>query len=444
MPAKKIYRAERIVTCNAKHEVIEDGFLAVNGTKIVAVGPWADRPRTRGFSVISFPGGMITPGLFNLHSHLAMVLLRGVMEDVDLQTWLTQYIWPTETKWLSPEFVSIGTELALCESLQAGVTFVTDMYFFNDVTAKLVDKMGMRALLGLHVWDMKPPDYPSAEAMWEGARKLALKWKKHSRVVPALAAHAPYTCSPETLKRTAKLAKELQLPVMIHASETKKEVEDIQKQYGVSPIEYIRDAGLMTVERLLLAHGVWINETDYPILKRGNVSIVLNPQCNAKLGSGIPPVDRFAKEGIRFVMGTDGAASNNNLDIFSEMNFLSKLHHVTTGDLKGLPGPVLFDAATRHAAEAVGLGMTLGSLEPGKDADFIVINTETPHLQPLTRAYSHLICSVQGPDVDSVFVAGKCLMRNKRILVTNEKKVIERAKKYWNKISKSISATPEN
>lgn len=433
---QRVFRAQHLVTSNAKHEVFEDAFLAIDGKKILDVGPWKKRPRKLPVTDCSF--GMICPGLFNLHTHLPMSLLRGVAEDLDFQSWLFKFIIPIETKWVRPDFVRVGSELALCEAIRNGVTFVSEMYYFESEIADAIDRMGMRGFAGHHIWDMEARDWPTPEQAFESVRKLSKRFKDHPRVLLGIAPHAPYTCSEKTLKTSAALAKELNLNMMIHLSESKKEFDDMMAQHKMSPTEFIAKAGLLDVKNILLAHSVWMNEKDFSLLSRPNVSVVLNPQCNAKLGSGTAPITAYLEKGIRVTLGTDGAASNNNTDIFEEMSFISKLHHLTEKNMTGLPGPKVFDFATRHAAEALGLGDRLGSLEPGKEADFIVIDLRTPHLTPMTHPYAHLIYSVRGPDVDSVYVAGKCLMRAKKILVADEKKIIDRAQVFWKKIRRSL------
>lgn len=435
---KKIFRAAAIITCNEDHEVIEDGFIAIENEKIIDVGPWKKRPKTRSFAQEEARSFMITPGLFNLHTHLSMTLLRGVAEDLHLKQWLYDVIFPLEKQWVTPDFVRVGAELALCESLRNGVTFVGDMYFFEEEVAKAVHQMKMRGFLAQSLMDIPTPDAKNKDEAWKRIRNFLKKYRNHPRIIPGIAPHAPYTCSFKTLKEASRLALEMDVPVMIHLAESQNELEETKKKTGKTPVHYLSETELFQAKHLLLAHSVWLEKEDYSLLSRPNISVVLNPQCNAKLGSGVPRIEKLLKKGVRVTLGTDGPASNNNLDIFSEMNFISKIHHVIEKNLQGVPGPILFDTVTRKAAEAMGLEEKLGSLEPGKEADFIMINLETPHLTPLTRPYSHLIYSVQGPDVDSVYVAGQCLMKNKKILVIDEKKVLSKARTFWNKIKSTI------
>lgn len=437
--SKKLFRAKSIVTSNPQHDVFVDGFLAVEKDKIIDVGPWKKRPRSKSFKVVDASYGLICPGLYNCHTHLTLSLLRGIAEDVPLQNWLQDYIFPAEQKWVSPEFVKTGTELALCESIRNGVIFTSEMYFFEETAADVADKIGTKGFFGQNIWDLAGPDYPNAEAMLEAAKKFAKKFKEHPRVLPGIAPHAPFTTSLNTYEAAAAFSKEYDLACMTHISETKKENEEVLSLQGMTPLQFVAKSGLFDTKACISAHSVWLEEEDFQTLKNHpQVSPALNPQCNAKLASGIPPVAEFKKRGIRYTIGTDGAASNNNLDIFSEINFLSKIHHVSTQDLTGLPGPDLFDAATIKGAEAFGLGDRQGSLEPGKQADFIIIDTHVPHLTPLTRPYSHLIYSVQGPDVESVYIDGKCLMKNRKLRTIDEAKVLNRANRLWKKIESHL------
>jgi len=440
MNKTQIFHSKVLVTSNKSHDVIHDAFLAVEGEKILEVGPWKKRPHHKSAEIVDATYGMITPGLFNLHTHLPISLLRGIAEDVPLKEWLTKFIFPIERKWVSPDYVRTGARLAACECLRSGITFVADMYFYADAVASTLEEIGLRGLTAQAFFDEGGFDYKSLDESFEGVRKLASRYENHPRIIPALGPHAPYTCSLETLKQTSALAKELNIPIHIHNAETEKELKDFNRKEGKTPTRYLADSGLLDSRFILLAHSLWLEKEDFKLLAKPNVTVVLNPQCNAKLASGVPPVPKFIDHGVRFALGTDGAPSNNTLDIFAEMNFLSKIHHVTEGDLQGLPGPQLFDAVTRTAAEAVGLQDRLGSLEPGKEADFIIIDLHQAHLTPLIQPYSHLIYSIRGSDVESVYVGGKKLMSGRKIHSVDENKIIEDANSFWRKIENSLKA----
>lgn len=430
---KKLFRSKYLITCNSSHDVFEDAFLAIDADRIIGVGPWKERPRSKAFQIQDCRYGIVTPGLFNLHSHLAMTLFKGVAEDVDLDVWLNKFIFPMERKLVSPEMVQIGTELALAECTRAGITYVADMYFYAIDTLKVYERSGLRATLGASYFEEGGMDYASLEESFVHAKKLAKKLAKHPRLQMALAPHAPYTCTLNTLKKSAALAKELNCGVMIHVSETQKEFHDLKRQTGRTPVELIADSGLIESKFLLMAHMVWLDETDYRIIDRSNITSVLNLQCNAKLASGYPKIGKFVNSKLRFALGSDGSASNNTIDMFSEINFASKVHHLCEKDLTGLPCEKLFDAVTRDAAAAVGLQDQLGSLEEGKQADFIVIDTRKPHLEPIYDPYHLLIYNIKASDVESVYVAGKCLMKGRRLLKLSDKQAIERANKFFDK-----------
>ncbi|PIR21666.1 MAG: hypothetical protein COV44_12120 [Deltaproteobacteria bacterium CG11_big_fil_rev_8_21_14_0_20_45_16] len=439
MAKKKIFRAQGLVSSNTAHDVFEsDAFLAIEASKIVGLGSWKDRPRHKSFQIEDCRYGVITPGLYNLHTHLAMTLFRGLAEDLDLFSWLRDYIFPAEKKWVDPNFVRVGTELGACELIRSGCVGVADMYYFVEAQAGALDRSGLRGVIGQHFFDEGGTDSKSQDDALRKAKALKRKLKKHPRLQAALIAHAPYTCSQRTLEFVAQSAKELDMGIMMHTSETKKELADIKRQTGSSPVQLAKRSGLLEAKFALLAHCVWLEDQDYNYLRQSNVTAVFNPQCNAKLGSGIPPIQKMLASNARFCVGTDGPASNNNLDMFAEINFLSKIHHVSQGDLKSLPGQIVFDSVTRRSAEAIGLGAQCGSLEEGKEADFIVIDTRSPHMQPLHRIYSHLIYSVQGPDVESVYVGGKALMKRRRILSLNEPRILREAAAWGQKIRSAL------
>lgn len=433
----KVFRAQWLVTGNKDYETFEDAFLAVEGDHIRDVGPWKKRPRGKS-QVVDARFGMIIPSLFNLHSHLPMVLFRGIAEDQDLHTWLTKTIFPLEAKFLNPGFVQLGTELAICESIRNGVTFFCNMYLFGSECAKVADRMGVRGVFCQDVSNFNSPDFKNFHDAFEAARKLVRKYKGHPRIQGGVSPHSVYGASMEVLKLAAEFCRAEDCGGMIHVSETKREVQESQERFKATPIEYIRDSGFFDSRFVISAHTVWPTESDFRILQRPNLSVALNIQCNAKLASGMPPVSRFKRDGIRMTIGTDGAASNNNLDIFEEMSSLGKLHHLTTGDVTSLTCEEIFASATLNAAAAFGLESSLGSLEAGKQADFLIVDLRSPHLTPMTRPYSHLIYSVRGADIHSTYVAGKALMKDRKILVADEAKIMKRAQAMWQKMRKAL------
>lgn len=438
----KIFRVDGLVTCNSEQEVFEDAFLAIEKDQIVDVGPYKKRPRSKSFSVEERPGHVMTPGLYNLHTHLAMVLLRGIAEDLNLQSWLFDYIFPAEKRWVDKDFVRVGSELALCESLMNGVIGFADMYFYQEEVGKLLDQSGLLGLLGVSYFDHGAMDTGSLQESLKAAKDLHEKYKNHDRIQVALAPHAPYTCNPETLRKTGQLAKDQKIPVMIHLSETAFEEKDIAEKYGKTPTDYILEAGLADAPFLLTAHNVHLSETDIQKLNKKHITAILNPQCNAKLSSGFAPIPEMRRQGLRIALGTDGAASNNRLDILSEIQFLAKLYRLQTQDLEGFSGPDLFDCATIRAAEALGWGDTRGSLEAGKKADFVLFDFNKPHLTPLSDIYSHLIYTAQSTDVQDVYVNGKCLMKNRKLKTLNPEKIMNKARRFFSKMKTELKMKP--
>ena len=432
----QVFRASALVSSNLNHDVFEDSFLAIEGSKIIDLGEWKKRPRKA--KVIELGNALIAPSLGNLHSHLPMVMFRGIAEDQSLEDWLFKTILPLEGKFLSPSFVRAGTELALCESIRNGVTNFCDMYLFEEDVAAIASKFGVRGLFCQGISGFDSPDYGPWQDSLEAAIKLTKKYANHARIKTGFGPHAAYSCEMETLKATAEAAKSLKASGMIHLSETEFELAEAKKKFGRSPLAQIKASGLLGLEHLVLAHSIWLEESDYADLKSPNLSLALNTQCNAKLASGMAPIPRFQQEKIRYCLGTDGAASNNNLDLFEEISFAAKIYRLETKHMTGLSRAEIFDAATIRTAEALGLEKITGSLEPGKEADFIVIDLESSHLTPMTDAYSHLVYSVRGPDVRSTYVGGKPLMKDRKLIGVDEKKIRSRAQGLWIKMKKAI------
>lgn len=434
---KRVFRAHTLIPCDPHRNLISDAFIAVEKDRIVDVGPWRKRPRSQSFHLVDCSWGLIIPGLFNLHTHLPMVLMRGIAEDVGLKPWLEETIFPIEQKWVSPSFVRDGAELAICESLRGGVSFLGDMYFYEEETARIATQYGVRAILAQSYFDEGSPDCRSIEEAFNKIRTLKKRYEGNSSLEFALGPHAPYSCSPLTLAQTVEAARELDIGVMIHVSETKSELENIKEKWAKTPVKYIMDAGLLNSKWVLMAHMVWLETEDFSRVNQPHLSSVLNPQCNAKLGSGIAPVNQMKEVGHRFCLGTDGAASNNNLDILSEMNFLSKIHRLNSEDLTSLSGIEILEAATIRAAESVGHDQELGSLEPGKQADFAIIDLRHLHFNPITHPLNHLIHSARARDVHSLYIGGRCVLKDGKLRVGNADKACQKANRWWKRMRKT-------
>ncbi len=411
----KLFRVGHLWSGDSEIGILEDAFLHIEKDKILDVGTWKDRPRKKSLKVTELKKHIAMPGMINLHGHLAMTLFRGLGETADLHSWLFDFIFPAEKKQVSANFVKEGTKLALLESIRAGVTFVTDMYFYSEVVAKLIEESGMRGIVGRSYFEQGAYDSKGLDDSFEKSKSFIKKTKRMKHVIGVLAPHAPYTCSVETLKRTAALAQELDCGVMIHTSETSKELVDIKRQTGVSPVALLDQTGILKAKFALLAHCVWLEDSDFRILARPNISCVLNTKCNAKLASGFPPVTKMKASKVRWVLGTDGPASNNSLDLFSEMDFITRTNRLVTGSLTDLTPQDVLEAVTIRSAEAIGMNDQIGSLTPGKRADFILIDGSGYHMQPIRDLSASLVFSGRAADVTHVFVDGKCLMDDRKI-----------------------------
>lgn len=371
--------------------------------------------------VIDGTNKITIPGLINTHSHVAMTLLRGEGDDQSLQTWLQEYIWPKEAN-LNEELVYLGSKLAMAEMIKTGTTTFNDMYFFMEETAKAVDETGMRAVLGYGMIDLFDEEKMKSEL------KVTEKLIKNchntcqNRITVAVAPHAPYTCSEELLVKSKEMASKNDLKLHIHVSETKKEVEDLINDKGETPFKYLDNIGVLD-SNTIAAHGVWTTDDEMDILKEKEVSIAHNPSSNMKLASGIAPVTEYLEKGINVGIGTDGVSSNNNLDMFSEMKLTAFLQKVKTLDPQVLTTRDTFKMATENGAKA--LGINAGSIQEGKLADIVMVDTLVPHMTPQRNALSNIIYSSLGTDVDTVICNGQILLENKELKTINEQEIIQ-------------------
>ncbi|TAL28066.1 MAG: S-adenosylhomocysteine deaminase [Nitrospirae bacterium] len=416
------------------YSVIKDGAVAVKGEAIVDVGQYKDiSKKYLSKKIIPGKNRAVLPGLINTHTHAAMVYFRGMADDLPLKEWLEKYIWPAESKWLSPEFVSDATELACLEMLKAGITTYSDMYFFEDASGNAAKKIGMRAVLGAGIVDFPTISGKNADEYLGNAEKFIEKWKGDELITPCIAPHSAYACGPETLKKIKKLADKHDVPIHIHLSETRWEVEDIQKKYGRRPIDHLYSLGLL-YEKIVAVHCVWLDENEIQMLARHKVGVSHCIESNLKLGSGITPVPQMLRAGIKVAFGTDGAASNNDLNILSEMSTAAKVHKAVSNDPTVLDAKTALLMATRLGAEVLGLGKITGSLEKGKAADIVIMNLDKPHLTPLYDIYSHIAYSSMASDVESVFVNGKLVVVNRKPCSADEGEIISKAREWSRKI----------
>jgi len=427
-----------IVTMNNARDVIEDGGLAVRGGRIIAIGPRAQiERRYTARQRINSVGKLITPGLINGHTHIPMVLFRGLADDLDLQDWLTKYIFPAEAKNVSEEFVRAGTRLGLAEMIRGGTTTYCDMYYFEDAIAEETSRAGVRAVLGETVIDFPVADNKTnAEAM-AYVEKFVSHWKGNDLIVAAIAPHAPYTVSEEHLKAARAFSDRTGAPIVTHVSETRRELDDSVKAKGASPVAYLDRIGFLN-DRVIAAHVVWPQGSDISILKKRGVGVVHNPQSNMKLASGVAPVPRMMNEGVFVGLGTDGAASNNDLNMWEEMDTVAKLHKVFSGDPKVISAQQAFELATIRGAQALHLDKEIGSLEMGKRADLLIIERDALNQIPLYNVYSDLVYATKSFDVQSVIINGRVVMQNRRLLTLNEPQIKRDAAVFREKIIKSL------
>jgi 5-methylthioadenosine/S-adenosylhomocysteine deaminase len=432
----------KIVTMDGSRRVIDEGGIAVSGGRIMAIGPRAEIEKAyTSRQRVNAAGKLIVPGLINGHTHIPMVLFRGLADDLDLQDWLTKYIFPAEAKNVSEDFVRAGTRLGLAEMIRGGTTTYCDMYYFEDAIADETAKAGVRGVLGETVIDFPVADNKTnAEAM-AYVEKFVSHWQGNDLIIPAIAPHAPYTVSEEHLKAMRAFSDRTGAPIVTHISETKREVEDSIKAKGASPVDYLERIGFLN-ERVIAAHMVWPQPGETEILKRRRVGIVHNPQSNMKLASGVAPVPRMLDEGILLGLGTDGAASNNDLNMWEEMDTAAKLHKVFSGDPKVISAQQAFELATIRGAAALHLEKEIGSLEKGKRADLVILERDALNQIPLYNVYSDLVYATKASDVETVIINGRLVMRNRRLLTLNETAIKNGARIFRDRIITSLGGPP--
>jgi 5-methylthioadenosine/S-adenosylhomocysteine deaminase len=428
-----------ILTLDDADTVIPSGALAIRKDTIVAVGPLADIERHfRGRTVIEATGHVIMPGLVNAHTHAAMTCFRGIADDLELMEWLTRYIFPAEAKNVDPELAYWGSLLACVEMIRSGTTAFCDMYIFEDETAKAASLAGMRCLLGEVLFDFPSPNFKTPEEGLSYTKDLIEKWAGDPLVRITVEPHALYTCSEDLLKKSKALADRYRVPLALHLLETKSEREGLIGKLGRSPVQYLHDTGLLD-ENLVAFHGVWLDAEDIAMFARTGAKVVHNPESNMKLASGIAPVPDLQTEGVTVALGTDGCASNNNLDLFQEMDTAAKLHKAFRLDPTVMSAGTILNMATRDGAMALGMGEEVGSLRPGMKADVITVDFNSPHLTPVYSERSHLVYCAAGSDVDTVVINGRIVMKNRKLLTVDEAEVMERV----NRIARRIRASLE-
>lgn len=415
--------------------LIENGAVAVSADRIVEVG--TEDALTASFQAaktIDAQGGIIMPGLVNTHTHAAMTCFRGLADDLPLMTWLNDYIFPAEAK-LTFDIVYQGSRLACSEMILSGTTTFCDMYLFEEAVAQAAREAGMRAVVGEVLYDFPSPNYGPVEQGLKYTEALIEKWRDDPLITIAVEPHSPYLCSPDLLEKTKAIADRNAAPMVIHLSESEHEVAQVRAKYGKTPVEHLAEIGFLS-PNLIADHCVALSDNDIRLLKDFDVKVAHNPESNMKLASGVAPIPKLLEHGITVGIGTDGCASNNNLDLFQEMDTVAKLHKVHTLDPTVMNARTVVRMATIDGARVLGIGDIIGSLEAGKKADIIIIDTRRPHLIPLYNIYSHLVYAVMGSDVVTAIVDGRVLMED-RVLTTLD---IDEVMAAVNRIAESIKA----
>jgi 5-methylthioadenosine/S-adenosylhomocysteine deaminase len=424
-----------VLTQNPEKEVFSPGAVALRGEEIVAVGPPAElQKRYAPAKVLDYPQGLIIPGLINAHTHAAMALFRGLADDLPLEEWLTSHIFPAERR-LNGDFVYWGTKLAVAEMLLSGTTTFCDMYLWSAQVAQAAAETGIRAVVGEVLYDFPSPNYGPPGAGLQYSEELCRAWQDHPRVQVAIQPHAVYTCSPELLQQCGELAARLHTRLIIHLSETAREVADCEAKYGATPVGHLHRLGLLT-PRLVADHGVVLNEADQEMLAASGAGVAHCPESNMKLASGIAPVVDLLARGVPVGLGTDGCASNNNLDLLQEIDTAAKLQKVHRLEPTALPAADALDLATRGSAQVLGLEKEVGALIPGLKGDLVVIDLDQPHLTPIYDPYSHLVYAATGADVQTVLVHGQVLVQDRRLLCFDLKETLARARELARSLQK--------
>jgi 5-methylthioadenosine/S-adenosylhomocysteine deaminase len=433
-----------VLTMDQEFNQYEPGAVAVKGNSILAVGE-AEKITTeyQAKETIDCGGKVLMPGLVNAHTHVPMTLVRGLADDLRLDVWLLGYMMPVEREFVSHDFVRLGTLIACAEFIRTGITSFADMYYYEEEIAKATVEAGLRGVLGQSVLKFPTPDAGSFEDSLEAARQFIIGWKDHELIVPAVAPHAPYTCTPEILQACAKLAVEYDVPLHTHLAETLTEVETIREDHDMPVIPYVKKQNLFDA-KVIAAHCVHIDFGEIMTLKHHDAGVAHNPSSNMKLASGAAPVAEMLKEGLNVGIGTDGPASNNDLDMFEEVRLASFLSKLTTADPTSMPAREALMMATRMGAEAIHIGDITGSLEPGKRADLILVDIDTLHNAPRFRrdpngVYAQLVFATKSTDVSDVMVNGKWLMTDYQLLTIDEAAIQKAATKYAQRIDSFLT-----
>jgi len=441
-PASMILTGGIVVTMDPAGLVLNPGAVAIAGRDIVAVDtPEAIAAGFDGRETIDVAGQVVMPGLINTHTHAPMVLYRGLADDLALMEWLQKYIFPAEAKTVTPAFVRAGTRLAALEMIESGTTAYADMYYFEEEIATVTKEAGLRGVLGQTIIQFPVADAKTPAEGVARAERFIRQWSGDELIVPAIAPHAMYTLDMATLKAARAVADRHHAPVIIHLAETRDEVTTSQQRHKSTPAQYLESIGFWG-PRTLAAHGVWVTPAEIRILARRHVAVSHNPESNMKLASGTAPVLAMQRAGVVVGLGTDGAASNNDLDMFEAMRQAALLQKHASGDPRAMPARSALELATINGARALGLDREIGSLEPGKRADVITVSMAAGRQTPMYDPLSHLVYVTRGDDVQMTVVNGRVLMRDRKVMVLDRAAVIAEAQAMAADVRQAVGKRP--
>ena len=433
-----IITSEKALLLDAQNTILEHAAVAVKADKIVAVGPTEKiTGQYQAGKIIATGDSLMMPGFVNCHTHAAMTCFRGIADDLELMDWLNHYIFPAEARNVNPDLAYWGSLLGAAEMIKSGTTTFCDMYIFEDETARAAKVAGIRCLIGEVLFDFPSPNFKTVAEGIVYTRMLAEKWKDDPLVNIIIEPHALYTCSGPLLTEVKKLAEDYHLPIGLHLLENAAEKKQLEEKFGRGAVHFLKDIGYLD-ENLIAFHGVYISEEDMTLLADHGCKVSHNPASNMKLASGVAPVPEMLKAGITVGLGTDGCASNNNLDIIKEMGTAARLHKVARLDPTVMNAKTVVRMATIEGAKALGMEKKIGSLEAGKQADIIIIGLNKPHLTPLYNEYSHLVYTASGADVDTVLINGKLVMEDRKLLTINEEEVMRKVREIAVKVKESL------
>ena len=437
-PASLIVSNGIVITVDGDRRVLNPGSIAINGADIVAIDTPANiAARFKAADTIDATGKVVLPGLINTHTHAAMVMYRGLGNDLALMDWLQKYIFPAEAKTVSPEFVRVGTRLAALEMIQSGTTLFSDMYYFEEEVARVTKAAGLRGVLGQTVIEFPVPDARTPADALTRTEVFAKEFAGDELITPSIAPHAVYTLDARTLTAASDLAKRLKIPIQIHLAETDAETGMSQERHKMRPAA-ILDRLKFWAPVTIAAHAVWINPEEITLLRQRNVGVSNNPESNMKLSSGTAPVVAYRRAGVNVGLGTDGAASNNDLDMFEAMRQAAFQQKLITMDPTAISAPEALEMATIGGARVVGQQARIGSLEPGKRADLIVVGMSRPRQQPLFDPVAQIVYTSRGDDVETTIVNGRVLMRNRKVLTLDESRVLSEARAAAGQVRKAV------